>query len=111
MYTLKFSLDFFSGNQAWTRQSFQKIGQTVRVKELTDERFVGQLDERRWFLAKSRKLFAIAIVSRAGGQNAHLDGQITFLVAEGCRFSGENLPKADGSFGGQVSAKVLSLFD
>jgi hypothetical protein len=84
MYKIQFSIDQFSSSLAGMDQHFSVIRKgehRVRVREQKSRRFVGQLDERRWFVARSRGPFEIKIKTDGSGQDEHLTG-ITILKPE-----------------------------
>jgi len=83
MYTVKFCVDFFRSNLAWTEEAFRTvslIGERVRVKS-DGEPYVGKLDRRDCLIAKSRGPFMVIITTNAGGKNVHMDGRTTVLIA------------------------------
>jgi len=85
VYTLEFPIDTFSGQLAGREEKFFKVGRSrVRIRELEDRFWSSPLETRRWFQAKSRDPFLIIVVTRASGQNAHLDGRIQILAPDGC---------------------------
>jgi hypothetical protein len=81
MFRVEFYLDFFGSSLASMSQSFRIAGAgRVRVKQ-DPESFVGQLDRRDYFVARSSKPFVVVITTKAEGGDAHLDGQTLVLVA------------------------------
>lgn len=80
-YSVKFSVESFLSTLAWMTEHFSVAGsRKVRVKELTDERFVGACDERRVYIARSNQPFVVTVSRRAGGQDAHLNGQLCVYI-------------------------------
>ncbi|MBI4054160.1 MAG: hypothetical protein HY397_02410 [Candidatus Doudnabacteria bacterium] len=81
MYTIDFEVERFSSNLAWSAQRFEKLGRArVRVEEI-EGGYYDPLTEVRRFRAKSRKPFVVVVTTKAGGQDAHLDGDLAVLVA------------------------------